>query len=190
VDGDSGSGPGDRCHRFKGFDVDLLVDWLIEKNMAGYQMVNSVQRLQEIKAFIRMASGSDLKRFGWNGNGTGTNGDLARRLAATPGFVQDANGELHFAEWNCRAGQNNVIVRTDGTVAPCFPLYGLTCDLGNIDEHKFESGQLAATKKTCQQHCFSTLNHNLAYCYNDARVIKFVWTNLVTNRLQGGARSF
>jgi hypothetical protein len=45
-------------------------------------------------------------------------------------------------------------------------------------------------KKTCQQHCFSTLNHNLAYCYNDARVIKFVWTNLVKNRMQGGARSF
>jgi len=44
--------------------------------------------------------------------------------------------------------------------------------------------------KTCQQHCFSTLNHNLAYCYNDARVIKFVWTNLVKNRLKGGARSF
>jgi len=37
-------------------------------------------------------------------------------------------------------------------------------------------------KQTCQQHCFSTLNHNLAYCYDDARVIKFVWTNLVRNR--------
>jgi hypothetical protein len=29
-----------------------------------------------------------------------------------------------------------------------------------------------------------------AYCYNDARVIKFVWTNLVKNRMKGGARSF
>jgi radical SAM protein with 4Fe4S-binding SPASM domain len=170
--------------------IDSLVDWLIEKNEAGYQMVNSVQRLQEIKAFIRMASGSELKRLGWNGDGTGTNGDIAKRVARLPGFVQDANGELHFAEWNCRAGQNNVIVRTDGTVAPCFPMYASTYDWGNIDEHKFESGQLASMKKTCQQHCFSTLNHNLAYCYNDARVIKFVWTNLVKNKLQGGARSF
>src|SRR5580704_5972559 len=33
-------------------EVDSLVDWLIEKNKAGYQMVNSVQRLQEIKAFV------------------------------------------------------------------------------------------------------------------------------------------
>jgi len=49
---------------------------------------------------------------------------------------------------------------------------------------------LRQMKKTCQQHCFSTLNHNLAYCYNDARVIKFVWTNLVTNRMKGGAQSF
>src|SRR6266404_4605088 len=170
--------------------IDLLVDWLIEKNKAGYQMVNSVQRLQEIKAFIRMASGADLKRLGWNGDGSGGNGNIAKRLVETPGIVQDANGELHFAEWNCRAGQNNVIIRTDGTVAPCFPMYASTYDWGNIDGHKFEAKQLTGMKHTCQQHCFSTLNHNLAYCYNDARVIKLVWTNLVKNRMQGGARSF
>ena len=170
--------------------IDSLVDWIIEKNKAGYQMVNSVQRLQEIKAFIRMASGADLKRLGWNGDGAGLNGDLADRLATTPGIVQDENHELHFAEWNCRAGQNNVIVRTDGTTAPCFPMYGATYDWGNIDKHNFDGGQLATMKKTCQQHCFSTLNHNLAYCYNDARVIKFVWTQLVKNQMKGGARSF
>jgi MoaA/NifB/PqqE/SkfB family radical SAM enzyme len=171
-------------------DIDSLVDWIIEKNKAGYQMVNSVQRLHEIKAFIRMSSGADLKRIGWYGDGSGANGDIAKKLAHTPGIVQDANGELRFAEWDCRAGQNNVIIRTDGTVAPCFPMYAATYDWGNIDRHKFEDGQLAAMKKTCQRHCFSTLNHNLAYCYNDARVIKFVWTNLVTNRMKGGARSF
>ena len=32
--------------------VDALVDWIIEKNKLGYQMVNSVQRLQEMKAFM------------------------------------------------------------------------------------------------------------------------------------------
>jgi MoaA/NifB/PqqE/SkfB family radical SAM enzyme len=171
--------------------IDSLVDWLTEKNQAGYQMVNSVQRLQEIKAFVRMASGADLKRLGWNGNGTATNGDIGKQVAGMPGIVQGEDGELHFAEWNCRAGQNNVIIRTDGTVAPCFPMYASTYDWGNIDGHKFEAAQLASMKSTCQQHCFSTLNHNLAYCYNDARVIKFVWTNLVKNRARGGgARSF
>ena len=58
---------------------------------------------------------------------------------------------------------------------------------GRIDGHKFDHGQLRSMKSTCQQHCSSTLNHNLAYCYNSARVIKFVWTNLVTNRMQSGA---
>ncbi len=37
---------------------------------------------------------------------------------------------------------------------------------------------------------FSTPNHNLAYGYNDARFIRFVWTNLVKNSMKGGAQSF
>jgi MoaA/NifB/PqqE/SkfB family radical SAM enzyme len=172
-------------------DVDALVDWLIEKNKAGYQMVNSVQRLQEIKAFVRMAAADDFKKYGWYGDGTHTNGHTADMLASMPGIVQDGNGELQFAEWNCRAGQNNVIIRTDGTVAPCFPMYSSSFDWGNIDEPKFDQTQLGAMKKTCQRHCFSTLNHNLAYCYNDARVIKWVWSNLVANHRHGtNARSF
>src|SRR5581483_10096860 len=171
-------------------EVDRLVDWLIEKNEAGYQMVNSVQRLQEMKAFIRMASGSALQQLGWNGDGSGTNADITKQIAGMPGFTRNENGDLHFSEWNCRAGQNNVIIRTDGTIAPCFPMYGSTYDWGNIEKHKFNAGQLSSMKKTCQQHCFSTLNHNLAYCYNDARVIRWVWTNPVKNRARGGARSF
>ena len=51
------------------------------------------------------------------------------------------------------------------------------------------SHKKADMKRSCQPHCFSTLNH-LAYCYDDSRVIKFVWTQLVKNRLKGGARSF
>src|SRR5260370_38752878 len=93
-------------------------------------MVNAVQRLQEIKAFVRMSAGLDLKQYGWNGDGTKGNGHEAELLASTPGIVQDENGELHFAEWNCRAGQNNVIIRTNGTVAPSFPVYGATFGWG------------------------------------------------------------
>ena len=164
--------------------TDELVDWLIEKNKAGYQMVNSVQRLEEIKAFMRMGGGaSDLKTYGWNGDGDTTNG-TAKHIACMPGIEQDASGDLHFAEWN------NVIIRTDGTLAPCFPMYASTCDWGSIDKPKFDDDQLRDMKKSCQRHCFSTLNHNLAYCYDDSRVIKFVWTQLVKNRLKGGARSF
>ena len=171
-------------------EVDALVDWLIEKNKAGYQMVNSVQRLQEIKAFVRMSSGLDLKEYGWNGDGTDGDAVQANLLSGIPGVVQRPDGELQFAEWNCRAGQNNVIIRTDGTVAPCFPMYGATYDWGNIDRPRFDEQQLAGMKETCQQHCFSTLNHNLAYCYNDARVIKWLWSNVIKNRFHGGVRSF
>ena len=170
--------------------MDALVDWLIARNREGYQMVNSVQRLQEIKAFLRMSSGLDLQEYGWNGDGTNGAEDQADVLASMPGIVHNADGELQFAEWNCRAGQNNVIIRTDGTVAPCFPMYGATFDWGNIDQPNLDQKQLASMKQTCQRHCFSTLNHNLAYCYNDARVIKWLWSNVVKNKFQGGVRSF
>ena len=37
---------------------------------------------------------------------------------------------------------------------------------------------------------FLNVNHNLAYCYNDARVIKWLWSNVIKNKFQGGVRSF
>jgi len=169
--------------------VDELIDWIIEKNTAGYQMVNSVQRLQEMKAFVRMSSGADLRRVGWWGDGTGTGAELDRILASTTGIVHGEDGDVHFTDWNCRAGQNNVIIRTDGTVAPCFPMYSATYDWGSIDGHQFERAQLEQMKQTCQKHCFSTLNHNLGYCYNDARVIRWLWKQ-ARRGFQGGASSF
>jgi len=171
-------------------EVDSLFDWLIEKNKSGYQMVNSVQRLQETKAFVRMSSGLDLNKCGWYGDGSSGNGEIAKLLQTIPGIVHEPNGDLHFSEWNCRAGQNNVVIRTDGTVAPCFPMYPSSFNWGNIDEPKFDQKQLADMKKTCQRHCFSTLNHNLAYCYNDARVTKWLWAQAVKNKLRGGGKSF
>jgi MoaA/NifB/PqqE/SkfB family radical SAM enzyme len=169
--------------------LDELVDWLIAKNKSGYQMVNSVARLEEMKAFARMSSGLDLRRVGWYGDGTGGDGAAADLLSRMPGVVEDA-GQLRFTGWKCRGGQNNVIIRTDGTLGPCFPMYSATYDWGTIDGHKFEASQLRDMKKTCEKHCFSTLNHNLSYCYNDARVIKWIWTQARNGMSGGGARSF
>ncbi len=76
--------------------------------------------------------------------------------------------------WNCRAGQNSLIIRVDGTLAPCFPMYSATHDWGTIENHRFEVSQLDEMKTSCQKHCFSTLNHNLGFCYNDSRAIKWV----------------
>jgi radical SAM protein with 4Fe4S-binding SPASM domain len=150
-------------------------------------MVNSVPRLQEMKAFMRMSGGHNLQQVGWNGDGTGTADAL---LAGMPGVLRDQSGQLRFADWNCRAGENNVIVRTDGTVGPCFPMYAATYDWGNIEGHKFDRTQLKEMKTSCQQHCFSTLNHNMGYCYNDARVIKWLWQQTRNGMSGGAARSF
>jgi len=129
--------------------VDELVDWLIEKNKAGYKMVNSVKRLQDMKEFLR-------------------------------GKVEP---------WNCRAGQNSIIIRVDGTLAPCFPMYSATHDWGVIENHKFDVSQLDKMKQSCQTHCFSTLNHNLGFCYNDTRVIKWVFKQ-AAHGFQGVSGSF
>lgn len=105
--------------------------------------------------------------------------------------LADASTRGRQEQWRLRQNSEPISAsRTDGTVAPCFPMYPSSFNWDNIEEPKFDQKQLAAMKKTCQQHCFSTLNHNLAYCYNDARVIKWLWSQAVKNKFQGGTRSF
>jgi MoaA/NifB/PqqE/SkfB family radical SAM enzyme len=115
--------------------VDELIDWLIEKQKAGYGMLNSVERLAEMKRFVRGA---------------------------------------HHEPWNCRAGQNTVIIRVDGTLAPCFPMYSATHDWGVVGSPKFDRRQLDEMKVTCEPNCYSTLNHIVGWCYNDGRVIRWL----------------
>jgi MoaA/NifB/PqqE/SkfB family radical SAM enzyme len=91
------------------------------------------------------------------------------RLAEMKRFI---NKEVE--SWGCRAGQNSVIIRTDGTLAPCFPMYSAHHDWGTIEDPKMNSGQLRQMKCECERNCFSTLNHILAFCYNDARVIRWL----------------
>jgi MoaA/NifB/PqqE/SkfB family radical SAM enzyme len=91
--------------------------------------------------------------------------------------------------WNCRAGQNSLIIRVDGSLAPCFPMDSAAYDWGTVEKHKFEVEQLDQMKQSCQGHCFSTLNHNLGYCYNDARVIRWVLKQ-AKRRFQGLTGSF
>jgi MoaA/NifB/PqqE/SkfB family radical SAM enzyme len=91
------------------------------------------------------------------------------RLAQMKDFM---HGELE--PWNCRAGQNTLIIRVDGTLAPCFPMYSATHDWGVVGSQKFDKVQLDTMKTDCQRHCFSTLNHIVGYCYNDRRVIHWI----------------
>jgi radical SAM protein with 4Fe4S-binding SPASM domain len=76
--------------------------------------------------------------------------------------------------WPCRAGENSCIIRTDGTLAPCFPMYSSTYDWGVVADHKFEKSQLDEMKKECSQHCLSTCNYILSYCYDQTRVMKWL----------------
>jgi len=73
--------------------------------------------------------------------------------------------------WDCRAGQNSLIIRTDGSLAPCFPMYSATHDWGTVGNHKFEVKQLDEMKVECTKHCLSTCNYILGYCYDNKRVI-------------------
>ena len=92
-----------------------------------------------------------------------------RRLQDMKDFMR---GEVE--PWNCRAGQNSLVIRVNGSLAPCFPMYSSTYDWGVVENQRFELQQLDRMKQACHKHCFSTLNHNLGYCYNDGRVIRWL----------------
>jgi MoaA/NifB/PqqE/SkfB family radical SAM enzyme len=91
------------------------------------------------------------------------------RLAQMKQFMRGA-----VEPWGCRAGQNTLIIRVDGTLAPCFPMYSATYDWGTVGNPKFEKRQLNEMKKECELHCFSTLNHIISYVYNNGRVIRWI----------------
>jgi MoaA/NifB/PqqE/SkfB family radical SAM enzyme len=91
------------------------------------------------------------------------------RLAEMKKFISK-----ELEEWGCRAGQNSMIIRTDGTLAPCFPTYSSNHDWGTIEAPRMDPKQLRAMKHECEPNCFSTLNHILAFCYNDARVLRWL----------------
>jgi MoaA/NifB/PqqE/SkfB family radical SAM enzyme len=91
--------------------------------------------------------------------------------------------------WGCRAGQNWLIVRTDGTLAPCFPMYNATYDWGTIEKPKFQLKQLNEMKKSCELECFSTLGYNLAYCYSTTRVLTWLLKQ-ASHGFQGVTGSF
>jgi radical SAM protein with 4Fe4S-binding SPASM domain len=86
--------------------------------------------------------------------------------------------------WPCRAGQNTLIIRENGTLAPCFPMYGATLDWGQVEDHKFDLVQLDEMKKSCNTTCFSTLNSIVGHCYNDMRVLKWILKQ-AKNRFRG-----
>jgi len=89
--------------------------------------------------------------------------------------------------WNCRAGHNSCVIRTDGTLAPCFPMYSAQTDWGKVWEPNFDRQQLDEMKKVCNSHCLSTCQYVLGYYYNNSNVMRWImkqglhgWTGRVT----------
>ena len=122
------------------------------------------------------------------GDGTGLEGDAGAPISSMPGIAPDGNGNFCFADRHCRGGQNNSVIRTDGTLAPCFPTYPAQYYWGTVMGEKMDASQLSRMKKACQKHCFSTLNHNLAYCCNDARVGRFCRSGALQGRRTAPSR--
>jgi MoaA/NifB/PqqE/SkfB family radical SAM enzyme len=105
------------------------------------------------------------------------------------GYIM-VNSKAHLAEmkkfmrgqvmsWNCRAGQNSLVIRTDGTLAPCFPMYSASYDWGTIENQKFDFKQLDEMKKGCMPHCLSTCQYILGHYYNNQTVLRWVIKQLL-----------
>jgi MoaA/NifB/PqqE/SkfB family radical SAM enzyme len=80
----------------------------------------------------------------------------------------------HVDPWHCRAGHNSMLIRTDGTLAPCFPMYSATYDWGTIENPKFDRAQLSEMKKGCNTHCLSTTQYVLGHYYNNQTVLRWI----------------
>jgi MoaA/NifB/PqqE/SkfB family radical SAM enzyme len=89
----------------------------------------------------------------------------------------------------CRAGQNSLIIRTDGALAPCFSYYAAQDDWGSVGNPRFDLKKLDELKVTCTRHCLSTCQHTLGYCYSSLRVFKWLLKQ-AKNRFRGVTGSF
>jgi MoaA/NifB/PqqE/SkfB family radical SAM enzyme len=81
--------------------------------------------------------------------------------------------------WPCRAGQSTLIIRTDGSLAPCFAMDSATHDWGTVENPKFEIEQLDAMKRACNTRCLSTCNYVAGHYYSGSRWILWALKNLV-----------
>jgi len=85
-------------------------------------------------------------------------------LRAMKLFIRD-----QLPPWSCYAGRLTMIIRLDGSFAPCFELYG-EGDWGNIyDGPKFDPDRLAAQKQECNKRCLSTCNFQVNHYAQSGR---------------------
>ncbi|MFC1886293.1 radical SAM protein [Thermodesulfobacteriota bacterium] len=80
-----------------------------------------------------------------------------------------------LSPWPCRSGELSMIIRLDGSFAPCMELYGSKEDWGNIyDGPKFDPARLATQKEKCSPHCLSTCNYQVNH-YTKSILCSLQW---------------
>ena len=76
--------------------------------------------------------------------------------------------------WECRAGQNGLLIRPDGTLSPCFDMITLDYDWGRIWEPRFDREALLRLKEQCLPLCSSTCFYNLSHYYDSYTIPELV----------------
>ena len=80
--------------------------------------------------------------------------------------------------WDCRAGHNGALIRTDGTLSPCFDLITYDHDWGRIWEPKFDEDALKEVKRKCLLNCSSTCYHTMASYYSMRYLPQWIWKHV------------
>lgn len=105
----------------------------------------------------------DKQRRGW---------PMVNSIEHLRSFKKRMRGQLQH--WDCRAGHNAALIRTDGTLSPCFDLISYDHDWGRIWEPKFEEEELRALKENCLPFCSSTCFYTMGHYYNLGAIPEWV----------------
>lgn len=76
--------------------------------------------------------------------------------------------------WDCRAGHNGLVIRPDGSLAPCFDLIDYDHDWGCIWNPNLTKEALGAVKERCLPFCSSTCFFTLGSYYDLRAMPKWV----------------
>ena len=77
--------------------------------------------------------------------------------------------------WNCLAGQNAALIRTDGSLSPCFDtITYYDHDWGSIWEPRFDADELRKLKSRCLPHCSSTCFYTLGHYFNPRNMPQWI----------------
>lgn len=102
--------------------------------------------------------------------------DRGYNIANPRVYFQDAKRFIRGLPlcWDCRAGRNTLVIRTDGRLTPCFEFFNDTRDWGSIGNPRFDDERLAELKQACIPRCLSTCNRGTSYYHGLFPVLEWV----------------